>query len=53
METAETVTSEIREGEGSSLVDVFPVEGLQDLGAAEALEAALNVVVVPLQGPSP
>ena len=45
----ERVTSEVRQGEGSPLVGVFPVEGLQDLGAAEPLEAALHVGVVPLQ----
>lgn len=42
-------TREVREGQSPSVVDVFPVERLQDLGTAEPLEADLHVVVVPLQ----
>lgn len=41
------VTWEIRER--SSLNDVLPVQGLQDLGAAEPLEADLHIVVIPFQ----
>lgn len=42
------VTWEI--GEGSSLYNVLPVQSLQDLGAAEPLEATLHVVVIPFKG---
>ena len=42
------VTWEIRQG--SALDNVLSVQSLQDLGATEPLEAALHVVVIPLQG---
>lgn len=35
--------------ECSSLDDVLPVQGLQNLGAAEPLEADLHVVVIPFK----
>lgn len=41
------VTWEIRER--SSLDDVLPVQGFQNLGTAEPLEAALHVVVIPFK----
>lgn len=41
------VTWQIREG--SFLYDVLPVKGLQNFGASEALEATLNIVIVPFQ----
>lgn len=41
------VTWEIRQG--SLLYDVLPVESLQNLGAAEPLEAALHIVIIPFE----
>lgn len=41
------VTWEIREG--SFLYYVLSVQGLQDLGASEPLEATLHVVIIPFQ----
>lgn len=41
------VTWEIREG--SFLYNVLSVQGLQNLGASEPLEATFHVVIIPLQ----
>lgn len=41
------VTWEIRQG--SLLDDVLPVQSLQNLGAAEPLEAALHIVIIPFE----
>lgn len=41
------VTWEIREG--SFLYNVLSVQGLQDLGASEPLEATLHVVIIPFE----
>lgn len=41
------VTWEIRQG--PLLDDVLPVQGLQNLGAAEPLEAALHIVIIPFE----
>lgn len=42
------VTWEVRER--SSLNDVLSVQGLQNLGAAEPLEATLDIVIIPFKG---
>lgn len=41
------VTWEIREG--SFLYNMFSVKGLQNFGASEALEATLDIVIIPFE----
>lgn len=41
------VTWEIREG--SFLYNVLPVQGLQNLGTSEPLEATLHIVIIPFE----